>query len=288
MSKQDKKITVVTLYSAPKAFSLEADGITIETVTLKCDVSTHYHMCYELEFLVEGEVLLQINGKKHHTKKGGFWLSLPSDIHKIDYLGESSTIISIKFSEKVLSRDMYERLDMLQNGFFHSFSERDFEDWREAYRFFMRKQAELSGSAKTMFLRSALELSLSYMTEFFAVMPSPTASASFSRIYKAVEYIKKHFKEPFDVGKIADDLNYSVGYLSSKFKELTGRTPVEFVNNERLRFAYYLISTTDMYISEVSDYVGFSSLSYFTKMFKRRYGCAPTEIKKSKNNTNLT
>ena len=177
---------------------------------------------------------------------------------------------------------------MLQNGFFHSFSERDFEDWREAYRFFMRKQAELSGSAKTMFLRSALELSLSYMTEFFAVMPSPTASASFSRIYKAVEYIKKHFKEPFDVGKIADDLNYSVGYLSSKFKEVTGRTPVEFVNNERLRFAYYLISTTDMYIGEVSDYVGFSSLSYFTKMFKRRYGCAPTEIKKSKNNTNLT
>ena len=77
MSKQDKKITVVTLYSAPKAFSLEADGITIETVTLKCDVSTHYHRCYELEFLVEGEVLLQINGKNITQKRAVFGFPCP-------------------------------------------------------------------------------------------------------------------------------------------------------------------------------------------------------------------
>lgn len=87
------------------------------------------------------------------------------------------------------------------------------------------------------------------------------------------------------------ELNYSLKYLCKKlsmsphklqkgFKILHNRTVSDFIKNARVEFAEKLIRTTDLNITEIVYSVGFTSKSYFSKIFKEKYGVNPKEYKK--------
>ena len=91
--------------------------------------------------------------------------------------------------------------------------------------------------------------------------------------------------------KIADNfsVNYSVEALSKQsglsqaklqegFKLLYTRTVTEYIRHVRLEAARNFISTTDMNISQVVYTIGFSSRSYFSKIFKGKFGLSPSEF----------
>ncbi|GAA3522998.1 hypothetical protein GCM10022393_42170 [Aquimarina addita] len=84
------------------------------------------------------------------------------------------------------------------------------------------------------------------------------------------------------------DVQYTLNYLTHKscisaaklqegFKYLYGRTVTDYIRNVRLERAEQLIKTTDLNISEVVYSVGFSSRSYFSKIFKEKYSCSPKQ-----------
>ena len=68
------------------------------------------------------------------------------------------------------------------------------------------------------------------------------------------------------------------------FKNLTGKNFIDTVNDERLGLAYYMLSTMDISVNDVSEYVGYSSIAYFSRMFKKKFGKSPREIKKQNKN----
>lgn len=55
----------------------------------------------------------------------------------------------------------------------------------------------------------------------------------------------------------------------------------EYIRSFRLKKSEQLIRTTDLNISQVEDSIGFTSRSYFCKIFKKQYGCGP-KVYKSK------
>ena len=67
--------------------------------------------------------------------------------------------------------------------------------------------------------------------------------------------------------------------LSSKFKKETGKTLNEFVIHERIQRAKSLLINTDKPLAEISNYLGFSSQSYFHNVFKRYTGQTPNEFR---------
>ena len=99
-------------------------------------------------------------------------------------------------------------------------------------------------------------------------------------IFEVVSYVKKHFTEALTVKSMAKRLGYTPNYFSMKFKKLTGKNFIETVNDERLERAYSMLSAMDISISDVSEYVGYSSVAYFSRMFKKKYNKSPREVKK--------
>jgi AraC-like DNA-binding protein len=77
-----------------------------------------------------------------------------------------------------------------------------------------------------------------------------------------------------------DDLNGVLGYskpqLYRKMIQLTGKSPVSFINDYRLNEALSLLNKGASNVSQIAYELGFTSPSYFTKCFQKRYGQSPT------------
>ena len=69
-------------------------------------------------------------------------------------------------------------------------------------------------------------------------------------------------------------------YLSTVIKKSTGCGFSDILNQVRIDEAKKLFKTTDLSVNEVSDRVGFSSWSYFSRVFKKVAGTSPAEYRR--------
>ena len=100
---------------------------------------------------------------------------------------------------------------------------------------------------------------------------------------QAIEAVEKNLNnEEYDVDALASDVYMSRSTLYRKIHSLTGQKPSIFIRTIRLKHAARLIKEGRHTITEISDMCGFSSLSYFSRIFKAQYGIQPgsyTEMK---------
>ena len=87
----------------------------------------------------------------------------------------------------------------------------------------------------------------------------------------------------FTAENFATQANLSRMQLHRKLKTLFGVSTTEFIRNERIKMAADLLENKNITISEVGYSVGFNDISYFSKCFKERYNCAPSEYQKKFN-----
>ncbi|MGX1929915.1 hybrid sensor histidine kinase/response regulator transcription factor [Flagellimonas sp. 2504JD4-2] len=109
--------------------------------------------------------------------------------------------------------------------------------------------------------------------------PNATTAMDNRFIAKVLHFIHKNIEDPdLSVDQLASDLYLSRSQLYRKIKSLTGMTAIEFLRKIRLEEAKKLLSSENNYnVSEVAFKVGFTSPSYFTKCFKKEFGCLPKE-----------
>jgi two-component system, response regulator YesN len=99
-------------------------------------------------------------------------------------------------------------------------------------------------------------------------------------ILKAMEYIKKNYYKDIIVEDMADYVERTPNYLSHLFKKETNITLSEYINLIRIKEAKNLIKNSNHLSYEIAQKVGFADYKYFTKVFKKIAGCAPSEYKK--------
>lgn len=95
-------------------------------------------------------------------------------------------------------------------------------------------------------------------------------------------YVQQHLSEPMNIDKMAKTLYLSRTHLATRFKEESGKTLTEFIQSQKTEEAKRLLRFTDKPISAVSEYLGFSSQSHFSNVFKKVAGLTPQEYRISK------
>ena len=68
-------------------------------------------------------------------------------------------------------------------------------------------------------------------------------------------------------------------YLSHAFKREYGISPISYMISRRIDESKYLLAETDLSMSQIAQLLGFSSLSYFSQVFRRTQGIAPMEYR---------
>lgn len=96
-----------------------------------------------------------------------------------------------------------------------------------------------------------------------------------------IGFIQRHYSEKITLEQIAAAGNLSRSGCCKLFQSLLHTSPVAYVINYRIHKSIELLRTTELTVTEISYYCGFSNTSYYIKMFKRATGVSPLTYRKS-------
>src|SRR5215217_3716096 len=94
-------------------------------------------------------------------------------------------------------------------------------------------------------------------------------------IAKAKFLIQESFENSLDMEKLAGELPMGYSSFRKAFKKATGQSPNQYHLNLRLERARNLLAMTALNVNEISDQTGFESVSYFSRLFKKKHGVSP-------------
>ncbi|WP_299130648.1 AraC family transcriptional regulator [uncultured Winogradskyella sp.] len=99
------------------------------------------------------------------------------------------------------------------------------------------------------------------------------------RISDLSDRIKSTPEIQYSINMLSRETSLSPAKLQDGFKLLFNRTVSDFIRHVRLQKAEHLMHTTDFNVSEIVYSIGFTSRSYFCKIFKLEFGCSPKAYK---------
>ncbi|MGH0600342.1 bifunctional transcriptional activator/DNA repair enzyme AdaA [Bacillus mycoides] len=92
--------------------------------------------------------------------------------------------------------------------------------------------------------------------------------------------IEKHFDEVLTLDLLAEICHGSPYHLQRTFKKIVGISPIEYIQQFRIKKATEYLSHTNQSIMEISTDVGIENPEYFATLFKKKTGFTPTEYRK--------
>lgn len=98
-------------------------------------------------------------------------------------------------------------------------------------------------------------------------------------IRKVQRYIFNNYYKPLSLKSISEHVNLSATYLCGLFKGNTGQTINNYILEVRIHRAKLMLELSDMNINEIAKASGFSSSSYFIKVFKNTINQTPQEYR---------
>ena len=102
-------------------------------------------------------------------------------------------------------------------------------------------------------------------------------------VEQILSYFEDHYNEKISLDQIAENMYLSPFYVSKIFKSETGDTPIRHLINIRLEKAYELLwQGWNGSIQEAASAVGYDDAYHFSKLFKKRFGVSPSQVKKHK------
>lgn len=89
-----------------------------------------------------------------------------------------------------------------------------------------------------------------------------------------LSYIENHYRDG-ELTLLAESLHYDVYWLSREIKRRTGKTYTELVQAKRMSQAAFLLASTSMSVVDVAASVGYDNVSYFHRIFQKKFGVTP-------------
>ena len=94
-----------------------------------------------------------------------------------------------------------------------------------------------------------------------------------------MQYIHQHIDQDLSVSELAEMAGKTPEYLTKVFKKNTGMTLKKYIDHEKMEAAKVLLKTTQLPVTIISGYVGYSNYSNFTRSFRQIVGCTPSEFR---------
>lgn len=94
-------------------------------------------------------------------------------------------------------------------------------------------------------------------------------------------YIESNYRDG-ELSELAEMMHYDIYWLSKEIKKMTGKNYTNLVQEKRLNQAAYLLEQTAMSVMDVALAVGYDNISYFHRIFRKKYGMTPHKFRHQK------
>lgn len=242
--------------------------------------SLHWHEYYEVEILLTGHATEYVNEKIIEKDKGAFSILTPSACHSVE-LDENALLFNIRLKERFFDgyEELRNRLELPGGHVSGTLSPKDFRDVTSVCQL-VRDDFEKSG-----LLSEANKCLVFYILQ---KLVENTAKAAPSRqaekqISDILFYINHHFTQKITVESTAKRFGFEKNYFGRKFYSQVGMSFNNYVNNTRLNYGYSLLIDNELSIEETAHACGFENRTYFTTLFRRKFGVSPGECREQGN-----
>jgi AraC family transcriptional regulator len=142
-----------------------------------------------------------------------------------------------------------------------------------------------SESLENIFINAQTQMLLLYSMDCMAGDSEESFSCKFlandadrEKIALAREILLKHISEPLTIKELSRKAAINECYLKKGFKEMYGTTIFDFFQSQRMEHAKYLLYEKGLSVTDVSAFLGYSSISHFSTAFKKHTGLKPCEL----------
>ena len=241
-------------------------------------VSTiHYHEEYELYYMMDGSTTYFIGNEFYGIEKGNF-VFIPRGIpHNTDSQNcHNNERFLLSFSEDIFDKRTRPLLEQLMNHRVLYVPETHLPQLEEIM---FKLEAEYAQSDQSLlldiYILELLALLLRYRCDKKAQIQE-----SDKIVYTISDYIRNHFEQDISLEELCRRFAISEGYLSRKFKAVSGIGLNQFITYVRISNAEKLLAETDLSVTEIAKRCGFNGSNYFTSVFKKIKGMTPLMYKK--------
>ena len=257
---------------------LEFDICTKKTSASMTDF--HSHKFYELYFLKSGKRSMVFKDKQYNFNENSFAIIPPFTPHKTE--GGPYTRINIYFSSDMLSNIHKDSIFKTSTPIVYKLPQEHFETI-----FFLLQKANENRSKdeKTFF---DIKLKILNVVEFLlntkelSLVESETLIDKDKVIQNIVQYIKNNPSEKITIDMLCKKFFFTKSNLFRRFKIAMNCSISEYIYFVKIGLAKDLLYNTNKSIEEIAFSCGFSSLNYFSLMFKKKVGVSPANYRKTK------
>jgi len=248
----------------------------------------HTHTWFEFNYVLSGEMKTRFGNRLVTINEGEFYLIPPGVIHSHAYnVDKPHEGICIRWRIRPVEGEMsvgdplYDRLNSLHQwksgGYIDLYGIKSI-----LLKLFEDAQADTSPMAVQLLLVKLLD-SLTQVPNREDTLTDDKFSSHDILVRKVEIYLEDYQGEDFNVNDLAASLHMSYGHLCRLYKQRTGMTLIQKMNQIRLDKAGMLLQNSpSMLIKEAAQRSGFPDIYYFSKAFKKYYGQTPAEYRKIK------
>lgn len=261
---------------------IDAQGSCGRRNVFLCDL--HYHDEIEILSITYGEMELFVNGKLHPCRAGDLVFCSSRIPHATYVTDKGCTYTLVQFrSENYLE-------DGNNTGKYFNRFVRDavlpFHIFRneELSLLIARALSEYSEKKEAfdLYIKGAIHSMIALLCREGLLSTQNSAySADIEKIRPALSYIEEHFASDITLEEISAVQNLNPSYFCRIFKRASGSGFIDYLNFVRICKSEKLLAAGTKSILDVSYDVGFSSVSYFNRIFKKYKNCTPTEYRRA-------
>ncbi len=267
-------------------------------------VKHHWHDEVEILYFFGGEYRLEINMEQFFVHSEALYFINPGELHSIfSENAGSSGEDAIVFSLDILNFDSYDATQIqliqpIQNGKmlfprcltpehpgFISIRNAFFEVMHSFGHILDEKTPLRDGAAtedltNQLFIKSSLLRILAVLSSHHLFLPTEkNLDKRVEGIKTVLTYIKENYKEKIYIHDLADQLHMNEQYFCRFFKKSIGRSPMEYINEYRIKQAMRLLEETSLPVMEICLECGYNNLGNFLRAFKKCTGSTPLQYR---------
>jgi len=291
MRKSHKRLIEYRVYSLPDTFPIMVlGGDHWQISDVKSD-KLHFHNCLEVGLCHTDSGTIEFEDKPIPFKAGDVTVVSRNILHtSYSSPGEKSLWTYLFMEPERLIppylRQSLEKAEMLaeiEQNICNVFSSAEYPQ----IHFYAEMIAKNLQNAPLNYQTCVRSLCVSFMIELMRIYLNNSASEKDRSIENilviapALDYVQENYSQQFKIDRLADACNMSFTHFRRIFGEIMHCAPLEFLHRTRILHARSLLLSTNMSVLEVSERVGYVSISGFNRHFLRETGQCPTEWRRS-------
>lgn len=236
------------------------------------DVRWHTHEAWELIYCTSGQGSFQFqNGRVIPYQAGEIVLIPPLQVHT-NSSEKGFTNLHLNLAEPTFSFPAPFKIQDENDSFLKAFTE-------------ARLYYTSDNNKKELVLAALGDLIASYVAAFQSNTEFP------EMVEKIRGKILQNYTNPeFELDEFIRTLPFNYDYLRKVFKKELGLSPLEYMTSLRMKNAERLLSTVwsnGYAISEIAHMCGYENALYFSRVFRKYFGCSPTKYLKNQNQIHM-